>query len=70
MRRDEIVEKENRMKSRDCGVDVEPLWILKRKAYKIKMDTSGMKDQWRSETDQDEKGETGKTHLRVEQGSV
>ena len=70
MRRDKIVEKENRMKSQDCGADVELLWILKRKAYEIKMDTSGTKNQWRSKMDQDEKGETGKMHLRVEQGSV
>ena len=35
MRRDEIGERRNGTKSRDCGADVEPLWILKRKAYEI-----------------------------------
>ena len=34
-----------------CGVDLEPLRILKRKAYKIKMETSGPKEKWRSKMD-------------------
>ena len=35
MRENEIGERRNRTKSQYCGVDVELLWILKRKAYKI-----------------------------------
>ena len=43
---------------RCCVTDVERLWNLKRKAYEMEMETSGPKDRWKSETDQDEKGET------------
>ena len=35
MRREDIGERRNGTKSQDCGVDVELLWILKRKAYEI-----------------------------------
>ena len=34
------------------------------------METSRLKDQWRSETDQDKKGETEKMHLRMERSSI
>ena len=35
MRREEIGERENRMKSRCCRADAEQLWNLKRKAYEM-----------------------------------
>ena len=38
--------------------DVEQLQDLKREAYRIRMETNGLKGQWKSETDQDQKGET------------
>ena len=34
------------------------------------METSGLKDWWKSETDQDEKGETEKTHLEKKWSSI
>ena len=48
----EIGERRNGARSRCCIANAEQLWNLKRKAYKMKMETSGPKDWWRSETDQ------------------
>ena len=52
----QIGERGNRMRSWDCRADVEPLWILKRKAYETRMETSRPKDWWRSKTDQRQEG--------------
>ena len=48
----EIGERGNGMKSWCCVANAEQLWNLKQKAYKIEMETSRPKDQWRSEMDQ------------------
>ena len=48
----EIGEREHRMRSQCCIAKAEQLWNLKRKAYKIEMETSGLKGWWRSEMDQ------------------
>ena len=48
----EIGERGNGMRSQCCIANAEQLQNLKRKAYEIEMETSGLKGQWRSETDQ------------------
>ena len=48
----EIGERRNGAKSWCCIANVEQLQNLKWKAYEKKMETSGPKDWWRSETDQ------------------
>ena len=48
----EIGERGNGTRSRCCIANAEQLWNLKRKAYEIEMETSGLKDRWRSEMDQ------------------
>ena len=70
MRREEIGKRRNRTKSQCCIVNAEQLQNLKWKAYETEMETSGLKDWWRSKTDQDEKGETRRMHLRMERSSI
>ena len=48
----EIGERRNGTKSQCCIANVEQLQNLKRKTYETEMETSGPKDQWRSEMDQ------------------
>ena len=48
----EIGERGNGTRSWCCIANAEQLWKLKRKTYETEMETSGLKDWWRSETDQ------------------
>ena len=48
----EIGERGNGMRSWCCIANAEQLRNLKRKAYEIEMETSGLKGWWRSITDQ------------------
>ena len=58
------------MESCCCVVEVEWLQNQSGKHMRCEMETSGPKGQWKSEVDPDKKGEIGKTHLRMEWGSV